>query len=304
LYVPDVETVTAWRPDVPGVREVFHARFTHHAYPVHTHDCWTLLIVDDGAVRYGLDRREHGAVPDRVTLLPPHVPHDGRPAVPGGFAKRVVYLEAGVVGAGHAGSGTGLDEALAALAVRGPTLADPLLRHRVAQLHRALAGPEPLEAASRLALIGERLAADLRARGSAPDRPAEVRDPGVAHRLRDLLDATLPQGTPLDGAAAELGVSASHLVRAFRREYGVPPHRYLTGRRIDLARRLLLDGEPPSRAAAAAGFYDQAHLTRHFRRMLGTTPGRYVRPAGGSVVEVVLQPDGEARSRAHGPHTE
>ena len=51
----------AWRPDVPGVAEVFHARFTDHAYPAHTHDTWTLLIVDDGMVTFDLHRRLHGA---------------------------------------------------------------------------------------------------------------------------------------------------------------------------------------------------------------------------------------------------
>ncbi|CAM5331731.1 hypothetical protein SALBM217S_00346 [Streptomyces griseoloalbus] len=48
--------VSAWRPSVPGVVEVFHARFTEYAYPMHVHDAWTLLIVDSGAVRYDLDR--------------------------------------------------------------------------------------------------------------------------------------------------------------------------------------------------------------------------------------------------------
>ncbi|HSK60888.1 MAG TPA: AraC family ligand binding domain-containing protein, partial [Actinomycetospora sp.] len=87
------EEVRAWRPAVPGITEVFHARFTEHAYPPHTHDAWTLLIVDAGAVRYDLDRHEHGALPTSVTLLPPHVAHDGRSARPGGFRKRVVYLD-------------------------------------------------------------------------------------------------------------------------------------------------------------------------------------------------------------------
>jgi hypothetical protein len=81
LYVPDMQpspSVTAWRPDVPGVSEVLHASFTDHAYPLHTHDTWTLLLVDTGAVRYDLERHEHAALGSRVTLLPPGVPHDGR----------------------------------------------------------------------------------------------------------------------------------------------------------------------------------------------------------------------------------
>jgi transcriptional regulator GlxA family with amidase domain len=55
----------------------------------------------------------------------------------------------------------------------------------------------------------------------------------------------------------------------------MPPHLYLTGRRVDMARRMLLAGMRPADVATAAGFYDQPHLTRHFRRMLGTSPARY-----------------------------
>ncbi|XVQ14921.1 AraC family ligand binding domain-containing protein [Spirillospora sp. CA-255316] len=85
--------VAAWRPEVPGVTEVFHARFTDRSYPMHTHDAWTLLIIDDGAVRFDLDHHEHGVSRPLVTL-PPHVPHDGRAATPRGFHKRVLYLRA------------------------------------------------------------------------------------------------------------------------------------------------------------------------------------------------------------------
>ena len=65
---------------MPGIAEVFHARFTDHAYPVHAHDTWTLLVVDQGMIRYDLHRHEHGALRTAVTLLPPHVAHTGRSA--------------------------------------------------------------------------------------------------------------------------------------------------------------------------------------------------------------------------------
>jgi AraC-like DNA-binding protein len=106
-----------------------------------------------------------------------------------------------------------------------------------------------------------------------------VRDDALADRVRDLLDARVAEGLALDRAAASFGVHPTHLVRAFTRRHGLPPHRYLTGRRVDRARRLLLDGMAPAAVATAVGFYDQAHLTRHFRRMLATTPAAYARSA-------------------------
>ncbi|MFJ3586018.1 AraC family transcriptional regulator [Streptomyces sp. NPDC090127] len=261
-------SVSAWRPGVPGVVEVFHAHFTEHAYPMHVHDAWTLLIVDDGAVRYDLDRREHGTPHDTVSLLPPQVPHNGSPATAHGFRKRVLYLDL-----------SQLDETFIGPAVDGPDLADPLLRGRVAQLHAALAHPgDELEAESRLALIAERLRTHLRPRlGTTHPAPAKAAPGGVAHTLRELLDARLRDGVTLAEASGHIHAHPTHLVRAFTTAFGIAPHQYVTSRRISEARRLLLDGRPLAEVATATGFYDQSHLTRHFRRHMGTTPGHYAR---------------------------
>ncbi|WP_042387259.1 AraC family transcriptional regulator [Streptacidiphilus melanogenes] len=254
------EEVFAWRPRVPGVTEVFHAHFTEHAYPMHVHDVWTLLIVDSGAVRYDLNRHECGTLHETVSLLPPHVPHNGSPATPEGFRKRVLYLDASV-----------LDTALIGSAADSPDVTDPLLRRRVGQLHAVLAHPgDEFEAESRLAFVGERLRQHLRARFEPT-----ARRQGVADRLRELLDERVLTGVTLAEAAELLQAHPTHLVRAFSTTFGLAPHQYLTARRVERARSLLLDGLPPATAATAAGFYDQAHLGRHFKRVVGVSPGRF-----------------------------
>ncbi|HZE37497.1 MAG TPA: AraC family transcriptional regulator [Stackebrandtia sp.] len=259
--------VTAWRPAVAGVAEVLHARFTDHAYPMHTHDSWTLLIVDAGAVRYDLDRHEHGAPRDIVTLLPPHVPHNGCSATPRGFRKRVVYLDADALGDGLIGR-----------AVDHPEFSDAPMRQHIDRLHAALLSPgDELAAEARLVLVLERLRRHLR----RSDAPPTVPDPASAARLRDLLDDRVVDGVTLAEASALLHHHPAHLVRAFGGRFGMSPHQYLIGRRVDLARRLLLDGVPSARVAARTGFFDQAHLTRHFRRVLGTTPSRFARSSPG-----------------------
>jgi AraC-like DNA-binding protein len=87
------------------------------------------------------------------------------------------------------------------------------------------------------------------------------------------------EGLVLRDAAAQLHAHPAHLVRTFTRAYGLPPHRYLVGRRVEAARRRLLTGEPVAQVAVGVGFHDQAHLHRHFTRLVGTTPGRYARGA-------------------------
>ena len=164
-------TVRAWKPAVPGIREVLHARFAEHAYPPHTHDAWTLFVVDDGAVVYDLDRRARSAVPATVSLLPPWVTHDGRPATPGGYRKRVLYVEPEVFGEARIGG-----------AVDAPALVDPGLWLAVDRLHAALGYPDDsLEAETRLAFVVER----IRAAFPAGDEPT---DDAADHR-HDLADA-------------------------------------------------------------------------------------------------------------------
>ncbi|WP_433308434.1 AraC family transcriptional regulator [Micromonospora sp. CA-269861] len=254
--------VSAWRPAVAGIAEVFHAHFVDHAYPRHIHEVWTLLIVDDGAVRFDLDRHRHGALRTSVTLLPSYVPHDGSSATPDGFRKRVLYLDT-----------SALDADLVGRAVDEPDLADPQLRDRIHHLHRVLAAPgDEFEAESRLALILDRLRRHLRQRSPAG---GQLAGRGLAVRLRELLDARIVAGVTLGEAALLLHAHPTHLVRTFTHVHGVPPHSYLTGRRVELARRLLLEGQRPAEVAVAAGFFDQAHLTRHFRRYLGVSPARY-----------------------------
>jgi len=260
------EHVRAWRPAVPGVGEVLHAHFTEHAYPAHTHAYWTVLLIDTGGVSYELERTPHDAPPRSLTLLPPHVPHDGKAALPGGFDKRVVYLDE-----------RWLPLELTGAAVRRPTLLDDELVSAIGRLHSSLASPgDELEAESQLAVITERMSQHL----DSSIEPRHTRaEPRLARKLREVLDRDLTDVPTLESLAAELDAHPTQLIRAFGREYGLPPHRYVTGRRIDRARALLLDRVPPAEVAATVGFYDQAHLTRHFRATLGVTPGAYARAA-------------------------
>jgi AraC-like DNA-binding protein len=255
--------VRAWKPEVDGIREVFHARFLDHAYPAHTHDAWTVFTVDEGAIAYDLERRHRGVGRPTVTLLPPHLVHDGRAAGPRGYRKRVLYIGTDVLG-----------EDLIGPAVDRPDVRDPSIVRGFRSLHRALerAG-ETFAVESIFALLGSRLREHLGVRSVESERGAE--GSSIAGDLRDLLEDRLPDTMTLAEAAEVLGVPPARLVRSFTRTFGIAPHRYVVARRIDLARSRLLQGMPVARVAVETGFHDQPHLTRHFRRHVGTTPARY-----------------------------
>jgi AraC-like DNA-binding protein len=262
---PAPVSIRAWHPPVDGVREVLHARFADHAYPPHVHDTWTLFLVDEGAIRYDLDGADHSALPSMVSILPPHVAHDGRPAAAGGYRKRVLYLETSLLG-----------EHLIGPAVDAPVLPDPALRPALEALHGSLAHPDDaLEAETRLHAIADRIRAAFGE--AAPPDEGPRRDRELAEELRAILDEDVFGSPSIVAAARRIGVGPTTAARAFRRTFGLAPHAYVTGRRLEAARARILDGVPLADVAADVGFVDQAHLSRRFKAFLGTTPGRFAR---------------------------
>ncbi len=241
---------------------MFHAHITDWGYPAHSHDTWTVLIVDEGAIDYSLDTRRCAAVASTVAVLPPGVVHDGRPAsrAVDGFRKRNLYLDADQ-----------LPERLIGAAVDKTVVEDHALWRSISRLHDVLAiNDEPIHGEAHLALITERIIRHLDVNTSV-----DARDETLAGRLRDLIDAHATEPFTLARAGELLDRSVPHMVRSFTTAFGTSPNSYLIARRIDAARPLLLQGMPIAQVATTVGFYDQAHFTRHFKRHVATTPGRY-----------------------------
>ena len=103
-----------------------------------------------------------------------------------------------------------------------------------------------------------------------PGRTAAVR------RVAAHIEQNFMERLTLQDLAALAGLSVFRLVTVFRREVGMPPHRYLCHVRIRAARALLGRGVPPAIVASEAGFFDQSHLSRHFKSICGVTPGQYL----------------------------
>ncbi len=79
----------------------------------------------------------------------------------------------------------------------------------------------------------------------------------------------------LDQICRFAGLSKSTLLRAFTKEKGVTPYRYLETIRISEAKKLLSEGIPPVEAGARTGFSDQSHFTNYFNQFIGLAPGTY-----------------------------
>jgi len=119
------------------------------------------------------------------------------------------------------------------------------------------------------------LAAIFQRYGSTIVVPVDTKERTAVGRARDYLTDNFDSDVGLDELANVAGLSRAHLIRAFRREYHITPHAFLTDKRVREARKLLRAGQAPADVAIQCGFADQAHFTRHFKARTGVTPGQY-----------------------------
>lgn len=96
--------------------------------------------------------------------------------------------------------------------------------------------------------------------------------------LRDYIESHLASDITLDDLAQLVQLSRFHLARRFKATFGTSPHRHITEKRIESAKRLLSGSTlQVSEIAKATGFSSPGLLIRAFRGMEGITPLAYRR---------------------------
>ncbi len=252
----------ATEPTANGVQRLV-ARFNGHAFDPHRHETYAIGTTLDGAqaFRYrGAGRVSHAGA---CMVLHPDELHDGHAATETGFLYRMVYVQparlAAALGGGplpFVAEAVTEDGALAAvideLFTGFPAPADALaIDGCIAEIAALLAGR-----ATRAAHMGSEPSA----------RMAEV---------MALIDGEYDRPIGSDDLERVSGLDRFQTARSFRRFAGTSPHRYLTGRRLDAAHRLIAEGAALSETAMRVGFADQSHMTRAFKARFGLTPGRF-----------------------------
>lgn len=97
--------------------------------------------------------------------------------------------------------------------------------------------------------------------------------PELLRRLAEFVDAHLGGALGLEQLAGCAGLSRFHLVRAFKASTGLAPHEFVTLRRMQHARNLLLAGSlPVDEVAHRVGYSNLSHFRRVFRGHMGLLP--------------------------------
>jgi AraC-like DNA-binding protein len=81
----------------------------------------------------------------------------------------------------------------------------------------------------------------------------------------------------IESLGRTIGVSRSVLAARFTEMVGHPPMQYLTLWRMQLASRMLHDGQQVIEVAGAVGYESEAAFSRAFKKLMGTPPVQWRR---------------------------
>ena len=95
-------------------------------------------------------------------------------------------------------------------------------------------------------------------------------------RVLDYINSHYAEELTLDNLASRFFISKYHLSREFGRLVGTSVHRYLTQKRLVVAKQLLGEGKPSSAVYQQCGFGDYSNFYRAFKGEYGISPKEYV----------------------------
>ncbi|MBN9080030.1 MAG: AraC family transcriptional regulator [Rhizobiales bacterium] len=116
------------------------------------------------------------------------------------------------------------------------------------------------------------------------ERPQKPCAPYYIHRIEEAIDADPRADFPLQDMVEIAGVSARTLYYGFRQFRDTTPLNYLRDRKLELARRMLLDADPAQTTvtsiATECGFAHLSKFAVHFRERFGQTPSAILKFKG------------------------
>ncbi len=242
---------------------------SRRAYPRHTHDEFGIGVILDGAQDSASGRGPVRAGAGQIITVNPNEVHDGIPLDAAARHWRMLYFKPQVLASTFAGLDLPEGSELA-----HPVLDHPAARHAFLSLHHAITEHD----GSDLAIEG--LLLETLSHLTESDAARIAAAPAAIAPAQRLIDADPASSHSLEALARHASLSRFHFLRSFRAATGLPPHAYQLQRRLQLARRLILEGTPIAETALAAGFSDQAHLSRHFLRVYGYTCGNIAKARG------------------------
>lgn len=105
--------------------------------------------------------------------------------------------------------------------------------------------------------------------------PRGITDPGITDVI-NYINEHYGEPLTIDLLAARFFFNKYHLSHAFKRVVGTSIHRYITQKRLLIARQMLADGRTPADVYHICGYADYSNFYRAFKNEYGVSPKTYL----------------------------
>ncbi|WP_367986524.1 AraC family transcriptional regulator [Vibrio sp. NTOU-M3] len=234
-------------------------------YQAHSHDEFSFGVIDDGQALYANRKRQyHVRKGDIVTINPSDV-HACNPQA-GDWSYRMLFVDARWMGEIQQEVVQSQQQDYFAFEHDLERRLD--LSQTFNQLFAALYHDNST-------LNAEILLFEFVAGCSALASEPKVASMPLLHQVKEKLLDQVDSNHQLDDLAKDVDMNRYQLLRAFKHQYGLPPHAFLMDEKIKRAKVLLRQGYSLTETALQLGFSDQAHFQRQFKKKAAVTPKFY-----------------------------
>ena len=222
------EYVKFWRDPALRDLEMLHATYITYAFARHAHEGFGIAIVESGAMEFDYRGASHIAPAGSVVVTHPGEMHTGHAVLETGWTYRTLlpaidWLQQAATELGQ--------QASTVPYFSSPVIHDRCLNQQLIDLHRTLeTSPSFLERESRF--LGSMVQLIQHYGSQRPQVRAAGTENRAVQQVRDYLASHYARNISLNELANLTSLSPFRLLRAFRKQTGLPPHAYLNHVRV------------------------------------------------------------------------
>lgn len=251
-----------------------HIDTVYHTFDFHAHEEYEIFYFQKGEVRYYLEDNAYSLVPGDLLVIPPSVMHRAVIVDENAVYQRYILM---------------LSEEYCRKLLKG---VDGLFtRKEMPPMHISLRGEDQEEFRRKLdklmslandpagCLAGDSLCTLLllQFQEYANAQPAgDAIPPQQAQEIVRYINAHFTQDISLEDIAKHFFISKTHLMRQFKNYTRTTVHKYITTKRILLAKALLKENMPLAEVAETCGFASYASFYQAFLHHTGQSPSQYI----------------------------
>jgi AraC-like DNA-binding protein len=227
--------------------EIFEGNISRHQYPWHFHNCYTLIIVEKGAIVYEFKETRIQVSQTEALLIEPYKIHRNtisQPTAYRAFFLPPEYMESA-------------EKKLVTQKVNHPNVIDRIL-DLLEKIEIKYSKRELKEIVFRLCELMNHLQLE-----QSTNSPRGVNIPIIDY------DVTIKE------LAEKAHLSKFHFQRKFKKKCGLTVGQLQQQEKTIKAKTLLENGKLSTDVAYELGFFDQSHFIKYFKKMWAVTPKKF-----------------------------